>query len=573
MKNDDVELIHRVLAGDEAAFSILIRRYQKQVHGLVWRKIGDFHLAEEITQDTFLIAYQKLATLKDPTRFLRWISVIANRCCITWLRKKRIQTQLLEEEDETLIQQDAYSLYVVEERAKITEESQREVVRKLLAKLPENERTVITLHYFSEMTCEDMGALLGVSTNTIKSRLRRAQQRLKRKEPFIRDALNSFQLSANLTENVMQALKETGARIEPAATAASKPSLPWALAAVSSFVIVLMLGINGHHVIHSQQAANFDTSTGYLTVMAYDASVCNITGLLSSIANKEPLAQEEVVDLFKQAIESDFRERAAAFARSVKTSQPHVIALRGISLIRLQTPEDLIEDGQVPVEDVALDFLQVLNHALLTEGLIYHTSVKGQRVDVKAPMFDGEAIRDVRFTGHDLVLTRDDVYNSGNVTRAFGGPYFDPLTRENPDLGIRGYASVDVNVAGTTYVIVTTQLNVLTAEARVVQAQALVDAPNFRDETTSPIIFLADITTPALESKSYQLFLSEGLVNIAPAKTIYEGELSARTDLVLARNVELLPGDVITHSVHLNQPPADLPQPDKIATIVHIPIE
>lgn len=572
MKNDDVELIHRVLAGDEPAFSILIRKYQKQVHGLVWRKIGDFHLAEEITQDTFLTAYQKLATLKDPTRFLRWVSVIANRCCITWLRKKRIQTQLLEAEDETRIQKDAYSLYVVEERAKITEESQREVVRKLLAKLPENERTVITLHYFSEMTCEDIGVLLGVSTNTIKSRLRRAQQRLKRKEPFIREALNTFQLSANLTENVMQALKETGSHIKPAATVASKPSLPWALAAVSSFLIVLMLGINGHHVIHSQQAKNFDTSTGYLTVMAYDASVCNITGVLSSIANKEPFAQEEVADIFKKAVESDFRERAAAFARSVKTSQPHFIALRGVSSIRLQTPEDLMEDGQVPVEDVVLDFLQVLNHALLTEGLTYHTNVRIQNVDVKAPMSDGEAIRDVRFTGHDLILARGDVHTSEKLTRAFGGPYFNALSRENPDLGRSGYASVDVKISGTTYVIVTTQLDALTAEARVAQAKELVDMPEFRDETL-PIIFLADVNTPALESKSYQLFLSEGLVNIAPARTIYEGELSARTDLVLARNVELLLGDVITHSVHLNQPPADLPQPYKVATIVHIPIK
>ena len=572
MKNDDVELIHRVLAGDEAAFSILIRKYQKQVHGLVWRKIGDFHFAEEITQDTFLIAYQKLATLKDPTRFLRWISVIANRCCITWLREKRIQTRPLEAEDETLIQKAAYSLYVVEEHAKITEASQREVVRKLLAKLPENERTVITLHYFSEMTCEDIGALLGISTNTIKSRLRRAQQRLKRKEPFIREALNTFQPSANLTENVMQALKETGSGIKPAATVPSKPSLPWALAAVSSFLIVLLLGINGSHVIHSQQAANFDTSTGYLTVMAYDASVCNITGLLSSIANKEPFAEEEVADIFKKAVESDFRERAAAFARSVKTSQPHFIALRGVSSIRLRAPGDLMEDGQVPVEDVALDFLQVLNHVLLTEGLTYHANVRIQNVDVKAPMFDGEAIRDVRFTGHDLILARGDVHTSGEVTRAFGGPYFNALSRENPDLGITGYASVDVNISGTTYVIVTTQLDVLTAEARVAQAQELVDMPEFRDEIL-PIIFLADVNTPALESKSYQLFLSEGLVNIAPARTIYKGELSARTDLVLARNIELLSGDVITHSVHLNRPPADLPQPYKVATIVHIPIK
>ena len=79
MKNDDVELIQRVLAGDENAFSRLVRKYEKPVHALVWRKIGDFHIAEEITQDAFLQAYKELATLRKPDRFARWLSVIATR--------------------------------------------------------------------------------------------------------------------------------------------------------------------------------------------------------------------------------------------------------------------------------------------------------------------------------------------------------------------------------------------------------------------------------------------------------------------------------------------------------------
>ena len=54
-----------VLSGDDSAFGILVEKYQKSVHALAWRKIGDFHYAEEITQDTFLRAYQKLSTLKE----------------------------------------------------------------------------------------------------------------------------------------------------------------------------------------------------------------------------------------------------------------------------------------------------------------------------------------------------------------------------------------------------------------------------------------------------------------------------------------------------------------------------
>ena len=150
MKNEDVELIQRVLGGDENAFAILVRKYQKPVHALVWRKIGDFHIAEEITQDAFLKAYKELATLKKPHRFARWLSVIATRGCIAWLRKKRLSTQSLEDTSHAQLEKATYSGYVIQENEQMTAEAQREVVEKLLAKLRENERTVITLHYFGE---------------------------------------------------------------------------------------------------------------------------------------------------------------------------------------------------------------------------------------------------------------------------------------------------------------------------------------------------------------------------------------------------------------------------------------
>ncbi|MCY3720862.1 MAG: hypothetical protein OXG97_01425 [Candidatus Poribacteria bacterium] len=73
MKNDDVELIQGILAGDDNAFTDLIRKYQWQVHAHVLRKIGDFHIAEDITQETFLRVHQNLKTLNDPTQFRRWL--------------------------------------------------------------------------------------------------------------------------------------------------------------------------------------------------------------------------------------------------------------------------------------------------------------------------------------------------------------------------------------------------------------------------------------------------------------------------------------------------------------------
>ena len=179
MKNDDVELIQSSLTGDENAFATLVRKYQRQVHTLAWRKVGDFHIAEEITQDTFLKVYQKLGTLKDPHRFAGWLYRIASRQCLLLQRKKRIQTQSLEETDTKQIEKMTYSQYVAEEQEKAATEAQRDIAQRLLARLRESERTVVTLHYFGEMTCEEISRFLGVSASTVKSRLRRARHRLK----------------------------------------------------------------------------------------------------------------------------------------------------------------------------------------------------------------------------------------------------------------------------------------------------------------------------------------------------------------------------------------------------------
>ena len=258
MKNDDVQLIQRVLEGDDDAFSVLVRKYQKQVHALAWRKIGDFHIAEEITQDTFLKAYKKLPTLKEPQRFDSWLYVITANRCSSWLRKKRLWTQPLEKLEETdneHIQTGTYSGYVAAENERTTAEAQREVVKKLLARLQESERTVITLHYFGEMSCTEISTFLGVSANTIKSRLRRAQQRMKKDEPMIREALENFKITPNLTENVMQEI----ARIKPAAPSGSKPFMPWAVAASTVAVVLLMLGIgNQQHALRFQKPYNLD---------------------------------------------------------------------------------------------------------------------------------------------------------------------------------------------------------------------------------------------------------------------------------------------------------------------------
>ena len=268
MKNSDIELIRRTLDGDDTAFTQLVRKYQKPVHALAWRKIGDFHIAEEITQDTFLKAYQKLSMLKEPQRFLSWLYVIATNHCKAWLRKKRLRTESLENTESVALEKATYSGYVISENEQTAIERQREVVKKLLAKLQESERTIITLRYFGEMSSAEIGEFLGISANTVRSRLRRAQERLKKEEPMIREALEHFQITPNLTENIMREIS----RLKPAAPSGSKPFVPWAIGVSTLAVVLLMLGIGNQHLSRFQKPYSFD-ATSEMTVEIIEAPV------------------------------------------------------------------------------------------------------------------------------------------------------------------------------------------------------------------------------------------------------------------------------------------------------------
>ena len=257
MKQKDAELIQRVLQGDQDAFGFLVKKYQKGVHALVWRKIGDFHIAEEITQDAFLRAYQKLGTLKNHDMFMGWLYVIASRLCADWFQKNSPPEQSLEVTAMSEVNQVSYSQYVAEKQAAETDETRRETVKQLLQKLPESERTVITLYYLGEMTIKTISKFLGVSPNTVKSRLSRARNRLKKEENMIRQNLGSFQLPANLTQNIMQEIS----RITPTPPAANKPVVPWVLSAASAVLIFLLMGVGTQYLSRFQKPYDLNATS------------------------------------------------------------------------------------------------------------------------------------------------------------------------------------------------------------------------------------------------------------------------------------------------------------------------
>ena len=327
MKHDDAELIERTLEGDQQAFAALVGKYQEQIHALAWQKIGDFHIAQEITQDAFVTAYQKLATLTHHNRFAGWLYVITSNKCNMWHRKKKPQLQSLEETDPMELEEVYYSDHVSRQREEVANQNLRAIVRKLLNKLGESERTVVTMHYLAGLTCEEIGRFLGVSPNTVKSRLHRARERLKKEEAVIQENLSSFQLPTQLTENIMKEIS----RLNPVSPSGSKPIVPLAISAASAILVVLLIGIGAQNLIRFQKPYSIE-ATSEQTVEIVDArivfespakpAVNNQISRSDVLINNNGTGQEPDTSLLAAA-QSDDAENSTSKAQWSQTNGPY----------------------------------------------------------------------------------------------------------------------------------------------------------------------------------------------------------------------------------------------------------
>ena len=258
MVEDDVELIQMVLSGDDEAFTALVRKHQQSVHALAWRRINDFQFAEEITQDTFLQAYKRLSTLKNPSQFSGWLYVITNRLCNKWLLKNKSTVKSLEDVSMEEIENIFYERYISEQNEEEARTHRHKLVRKLLDKLPESERTVMTLYYLGEMTTKEISKFLGVSVHTITSRLQRARKRLQQDEELlVQETLGSVRLSENLTQDI--ARKVSDVKLTPTPT--SKPFLPWMAFGAAAVFLLLLLSASNQYLVRFQKPYSFEAQS------------------------------------------------------------------------------------------------------------------------------------------------------------------------------------------------------------------------------------------------------------------------------------------------------------------------
>ena len=288
-RENDVQLIQEILSGNDEAFGALVQKHQKGIHTLAWRKVGDFHIAEEIAQDTFIQVYKNLVQLRNPNQFSGWIYVIANRLCLKWIQKNKLATQSLEETPVEEIERSSYTHHVAEERQAARTENRHELVHQLLDKLPESERTVVTLHYLNEMTAKEIGKYLGVSVNTIKSRMRRGRKRLQEQqdELLVTEILGSIQFPADFTERILRQVAD----ITPTPTPVGKPLVPWVAIGTAVIFVILMLGVGNQYLARFQKPYSFEAESEP-TIKIVDAPI--VLDILSKPAIRNQFGQSTV---------------------------------------------------------------------------------------------------------------------------------------------------------------------------------------------------------------------------------------------------------------------------------------
>ncbi|GEN33296.1 MULTISPECIES: RNA polymerase sigma factor [Aneurinibacillus] len=166
----DAELIRSAQNGDREALVQLLESIEHSVYRTAFYILGNEHDALDASQEALIRIYTKINTYQEKAKFSTWVQRIVTNVCIDKFRKKK-ETVSIDQHELTL-----YDFQNVEqevERADVAEE-----VREAIKRLPEHQRTVVTLRYLQDLSYGEIAEVMNMPLNTVKSYLYRARQQL-----------------------------------------------------------------------------------------------------------------------------------------------------------------------------------------------------------------------------------------------------------------------------------------------------------------------------------------------------------------------------------------------------------
>jgi endonuclease/exonuclease/phosphatase family metal-dependent hydrolase len=206
-----------------------------------------------------------------------------------------------------------------------------------------------------------------------------------------------------------------------------------------------------------------------------------------------------VAAIHGQILQSNFPARAEALAEQIVAHNPDLVALQEVSLIRRQSPGDLIAGGTTLATEVELDYLAILLDALERHGGHYAVASQIQDTDVEVPLFTGAAFDDVRLTDRDVILVRTDLPSGVLRTSNPQGRNFSvALPLPIGGYSLRGWCSVDVQLRGRSFRFINAHLEDLLPAGlpniQLAQAYELLADPA---STTLPVVLAGDFNSDA----------------------------------------------------------------------------
>jgi len=171
---DDNHCISEVIAGNTASYAVLIDRHKDLVFTIAMNITRNREDAEEVAQDAFLKAFQKLSGFRKESSFQTWLYRIAYNEAISKIRKNKVKLMDLEEEITGNIPEEE----VEEEVAGLDEQEQKLVIGKILDNLTEIDRVMVTLFYLENNPVSEISAVTGLGESNVKVRLHRVRKRI-----------------------------------------------------------------------------------------------------------------------------------------------------------------------------------------------------------------------------------------------------------------------------------------------------------------------------------------------------------------------------------------------------------
>ena len=176
----DLELIQAYIAGDESGIAELLHRYKAKIYTSIYLRVKDEYLAEDIFQETFIkvIHTLKSGRYNEEGKFLPWVVRIAHNMIIDHFRK--------EKRSPTVISSDGYDIFEVLEFSEQNAESnmmnkQRDLdLRKIIQKLPDDQKEVLIMRHFCDMSFKEIADITEVSINTALGMMRYALNNLRK---------------------------------------------------------------------------------------------------------------------------------------------------------------------------------------------------------------------------------------------------------------------------------------------------------------------------------------------------------------------------------------------------------